>query len=158
MNGHYRYCELLCSVYDGIAMRAGCHAERHRRARCQRRCLQSRLRTLCDEWELRLYALPDSDEIEVDVRYLRQTREREQLTIVLVRQDRVHLRIPAPRLGLRVHPAMAEVCDLQNLPELATLGAFWIEIVPVTAGARMRAFASITNHDTQQFTLVTPQR
>lgn len=107
---------------------------------------------------LRLYALPDLDEIEVDVRYLRRYQEREEFAVVLVRQDRIRLRIPAPIAGFRLHPAMAEVGDLQNLPEIAALNAFWIDVVPVSPGARIWAFASITNNDTQQFTLVTPQR
>ncbi|HET8775840.1 MAG TPA: hypothetical protein VFP80_18730 [Thermoanaerobaculia bacterium] len=106
---------------------------------------------------LRLYALPDLEEIEVDVRYFRGIEEGEEFAIQLVHQDRTRLRIPAPIAGFRLHPALAEV-DLQAIPELAALNAFWIEVVPATPGARIWAFVSVTNNETQQFTMVSPQR
>ncbi len=107
---------------------------------------------------LRIYALPDLDAPEVEVRYFHQFRDGEEFVTVLLRQDRIRLRVPPPVSGYRLHPATAEVGDLQNLPELASSDAFWVEIVPVTAGARIWAMISITNNDTQQFTLITPQR
>jgi hypothetical protein len=107
---------------------------------------------------LRIYALPDLQDIQVDVRYFHQFQDGDELVVALLRQDRIRLRIPPPLGEYRLHPAVAEVGDLQAVRELAPEHAIWIEVAPVTPDARIWAFVSVTNNETQQVTLITPQR
>lgn len=106
---------------------------------------------------LRVYALPEVANPEVEVRYYRMT---EQLSLVAnrtpLRTERLPLRTYPPVQGYLVHPSLAEIPAFQSAPELAGETALWIDVVPITPGLRIWAFVSITNNDTQQVTLVTP--
>lgn len=51
----------------------------------------------------------------------------------------------------------AELLNFTNLPELQSASALRVEIQPVTPGLRLWAFVSVTNNDTQQVTVSTPQ-
>ena len=56
------------------------------------------------------------------------------------------------------HPAFAEIRGLESLlPSARTLASLRIVITPGTSGLKYWAFVAITNNDTQQVTLVTPQ-
>lgn len=114
---------------------------------------------------LRIYALPDLLEGEVEVRYYRLPvfgGTGVDLSVVLLHTQRVRLADSPgnaiPRLvGAPVlFPLIGQVANLQDFPELAAAGAIWIEIVPLTPGLRFWAMVSITNNETQQVTLVTP--
>lgn len=110
---------------------------------------------------LRIYALPEVAQPEVEVRYFRMPGI-EQAEPVLLRTDRVSLRHrkPSPveeRSGIHgLIPSIAEIGNVQNLPELLGHGNIWIEVIPVTPNLRVWAFVSITNDETQQVTIVTP--
>ena len=110
---------------------------------------------------LRVYALPEVANPEVEVRYFKMLEGRE-FEPVLLRTDRVALRhsLPTPtqvRNGISgLYPSIAEIGNFQSLPELAGIKSIWIEVVPVTEALRIWAFASITNDETQQVTIVTP--
>lgn len=110
---------------------------------------------------LRIYALPEVAEPEVEVRYLMMP-ERGQLEARVLRSDRVVMRRrPATgsemNLGIQgFYPSIAEVGHFHSFPEMAGHDEIWIEVVPVTPGLRIWAFASVTNDETQQVTVVTP--
>jgi hypothetical protein len=111
---------------------------------------------------LRIYALPETADPEVEVRYFRMENSGDTSTHLL-RRDRVTLRRRPPteieeRLGIKgFYPSVAEIANLQALPEIfAAHQDIWIEIVPLTPGLRIWGFVSITNDVTQQVTLVTP--
>ena len=114
---------------------------------------------------LRVYALPDLREGEVEVRYYLMPvfgGSSVDLRRVLLREERVTLRDPAAneiprRVGSAVlGPLFAETENVAAFPELPVGSAIWIEVVPVTPGLRIWAMVSITNNVTQQVTLVTP--
>jgi hypothetical protein len=117
---------------------------------------------------LRIYALPEIADPEVEVRYFRmqpfgQSPKPVPTEVVLLRVDRVQLRRRPPtevetRLGINgIYPAIAEVANFQSLPEIRNEArGVWIEVVPITPNLRIWAFTSITNDDTQQVTIVTP--
>ena len=110
---------------------------------------------------LRIYALPDVEAPEVDVRYYRQPDpdgSSLDLNVHRLRTERVTLRRRVSDDSLNLYPALAEIGNVELLPELRGEKAVWIEIVPVTAGLRLWALVSITNNETQQVTVVTPQR
>jgi hypothetical protein len=106
---------------------------------------------------LRIYALPEVANPEVEVRYYRMT---ERLSLVVsrtpLRTERVRLRTYPAMQGFLLHPSLAEIPGFESAPELAGETALWIDVVPITPGLRIWAFVSITNNDTQQVTLVTP--
>jgi hypothetical protein len=106
---------------------------------------------------LRVYALPEIANPEVEVRYYRMT-ERSSLFAdrTPLRIERLRLRTYAAMQGFLLHPSLAEVPGFESAPELAGQTALWIDVVPITPGLRIWAFVSITNNDTQQVTLVTP--
>jgi hypothetical protein len=61
---------------------------------------------------------------------------------------------PAPERLLWFQPAYVEINDLSTV---ASASRIRIEVQPRTAGSSFWAFVSVTNNDTQQITLVTPQ-
>jgi len=68
------------------------------------------------------------------------------------------LTLMAPPQGTpHFQPAYAQVSDLASHSELTSGGTLRIEIQPLTAGSAFWAFISITNNDTQEFTVITPQ-
>jgi hypothetical protein len=109
---------------------------------------------------LRIYALPEVDAPEVEVRYYRlpdaSTGAGLNDDVVPLRDDRVQLRTYPPIGNFRLLPSAAEVANIESLRELAGYDAIWIEVVPVTPGLRLWAFVSLTNNTTQQVTVVTP--
>lgn len=106
---------------------------------------------------LRVYALPEVANPEVEVRYYRMT---ERLSLVAdripLRTQRLQLRTYPAMQGFLLHPSLAEIPSFHTAPEFAGETALWIDVVPVTPGLCIWAFVSITNNDTQQVTLVTP--
>jgi len=73
---------------------------------------------------LRLYALPDVANPEVEVRYYRQTdedRSRFDARLLLLRTERVRLRARSASGEYQFHPALAEIGNIQALPEVAAL-------------------------------------
>jgi hypothetical protein len=109
---------------------------------------------------LRLYALPEVENPEVTVRYFRQPDAsgfRIDLDIHLLRTDRVTLRRHAPGFPVNYYPALAEIGNIDLMPELAGEKTIWVEVAPVTAGLRIWALMSVTNNDTQQVTIITPK-
>jgi hypothetical protein len=115
----------------------------------------SKFRTL-----LRIYALPEVQDPEVEVRYypLPDVNTGEGLSeyVVPLRVDRLRLQSFTAPVGLQLRPSAGHIPNLESLPELAEWDAIWIEVVPVTPGARLWAFVSVTNNDTQQVTLISP--
>lgn len=118
---------------------------------------------------LRIYALPEVDDPQVDVRYFRMQKFGEApqpvpRDIVLLRSDRVSLRkypqTDAEKLnGIPgVRPSFLQIGNFETYPELAGEEGVWIEITPVTPALRFWAFVSVTNNDTQQVTIISPQR
>lgn len=108
---------------------------------------------------LRLYALPDVADPEVEVRYFRQpdaTGPAIDLSLHLLRVDRVRLRMRPSGDIVNLFPALAEIGNVDRFPELAGEKAIWLEVTPLTPGMRIWAMTSITNNATQQVTLVTP--
>jgi hypothetical protein len=112
---------------------------------------------------LRIYALPEVERPEVEVRYFRHPdADRPNLNVVLLRSERMPLRTTPGVIGgvaditFLLYPSMAERGNLQDLPELATEHAVWMEIVPVTPGLRFWAFVSVTNNATQEVTIIAP--
>ncbi|HEX6097620.1 MAG TPA: hypothetical protein VF432_14930 [Thermoanaerobaculia bacterium] len=109
---------------------------------------------------LRMYALPDVQEPEVEVRYFRQpdpSGPRLDLNIHLLRVQRVALRTPPPIEIWNLAPAFAEIGNIETFPELAGESTIWVEIVPLTAGMRTWGMISVTNNETQQVTIISPQ-
>jgi hypothetical protein len=114
---------------------------------------------------LRVYALPDVPQAEVEIRYYRMPDfdgTSVDLTPVLLRTDRLQLH-ESPNnallrsLGLPVlFPFLGQVPNLQDFAELGGGEPIWIEVISVTPGLRFWAMVSITNNETQQVTLVTP--
>jgi hypothetical protein len=109
---------------------------------------------------LRIYALPEVPDPEVEVRYypLPDANTGEGLSeyVVPLRVDRLRLESFTAPVGLQLRPSAGHIANVESLPELADWDAIWIEVVPVTPGARLWAFVSVTNNDTQQVTLITP--
>lgn len=109
---------------------------------------------------LRLYALPDGSEYELEVRYFRQpstSGPNIDLDVHLLRVDRVTLRSRESPLPWNFYPAMAEIGGLEQLPELAPEEKIWIEVAPLSPGLRIWALLSLTNNETQQVTLISPR-
>jgi hypothetical protein len=107
---------------------------------------------------LRIYALPEVDDPEVEVSYYERLDEFyvDNASHVPLRTERVRLRTFAPIGEHRLDPSLAEISGIEALPEIAGKNALWIEVKPITPGLRIWAFVSITNNTTQQVTLVTP--
>ncbi|MEO8379209.1 MAG: hypothetical protein ABI779_06055 [Acidobacteriota bacterium] len=108
---------------------------------------------------LRVYALPEIESPEVEIRYFRQPDDsgsRLDLDITLLKAERLHLRTRRDFPTYQLYPSVGEVGNFQLAPELAGQERIWIEVVPVTPGLRIWAFASVTNNETQEVTLVTP--
>jgi len=108
---------------------------------------------------LRVYALPEVQDPEVEVRYFRQPDDqgsRLDTDVVLLRTDRVRLRTRRDGGELQLYPSIVEIGALDALPELAGEDAIWIEVVPITPHLRIWALLSVTNNETQQVTVVSP--
>jgi hypothetical protein len=109
---------------------------------------------------LRVYALPDVEMPEVEVRYFRQPNPGGpglDLNIYLLRVQRLTLRIPPPMGTWNIAPAVAEVGNIETFPELSGESTIWVEIVPLTPGLRAWGLISVTNNETQQVTIISPQ-
>lgn len=78
----------------------------------------------------------------------------DQMSNALLRETTLHTATP-PQGHPRFTPGFAELDDL--LSAAASSGALRVEIEPQTPGAAFWAYVSITNNDSQQITLVTPQ-
>lgn len=108
---------------------------------------------------MRLYALPDVEEPEVEVRYFRQpdtSAAQVDLRIHLLRVERVRLRTPPPFESWNLFPAVAEIGNIETFTEIMHESAVWVEVVPATEGLRIWALLSVTNNDTQQVTIISP--
>jgi hypothetical protein len=55
------------------------------------------------------------------------------------------------------YPALAEIGNIEGLPELAGETTIWVEVAPIRPGLRIWALMSVTNNVTQQVTIITPQ-
>lgn len=98
---------------------------------------------------------------EVEVRYYRQPdpdRSRFDARVRLLRSERVRLRTRAASGQYQFYPALAEIGNIDTLPELAGVENIGIEVVPLTPGLRFWAMVSVTNNSTQEVTLVSPDR
>lgn len=106
---------------------------------------------------LRLYAL-DSAAGQVLVRIFEQRKqviihESSQLAAdALIAERSVTLGAPSSELDAANYPAYAQVADLPMPPTPLAR----IDIVPLTPGMRIWAFASATNNSTQQVTVISP--
>lgn len=70
----------------------------------------------------------------------------------------VHVVAPSPRFGLQLEPGYLQMDPLSIVPAGTSLpDALRVEIEPLTANTAFWAFVSITNNDTQQLTIVSPQ-
>lgn len=108
---------------------------------------------------LRVYALPDLLDPEVRVRYFRQADDvgpRFDSGIHLLRSDTVRLRMRAASGPVNYFPALAEVGNVERYPELAGEKNIWVEVAPITPGLRIWALVSLTNNDTQEVTVISP--
>jgi hypothetical protein len=109
---------------------------------------------------LRVYALPDVEQPEVEVRYFRQPNPNGpglDLNIHLLRVERITLRVPPPLGTWQLAPSVAEIANIETFPELAGESTIWVEVVPLTPGMRAWALISVTNNETQQVTIISPQ-
>jgi hypothetical protein len=109
---------------------------------------------------LRVYALPDVEQPEVEVRYFRQPNVEGpglDLNIYLLRVERLTLRSRPSTEQFNVFPAVAEIGNIETFPELAGESTIWVEIVPLTPGMRAWGLISVTNNETQQVTIISPQ-
>jgi hypothetical protein len=109
---------------------------------------------------LRIYALPEVANPEVEIRYYPLPDAGFGVGIdtytVPLRTDRIRLQTFPPGFVYQFRPFVAQIGSLETFPELSEYDHMWIEIVPVTPGLRLWAFVSVTNNQTQQVTLVTP--
>jgi hypothetical protein len=97
---------------------------------------------------LRLYEV-DLDQSDFLVRVF------DQSTNDLLSEQAVHVAAP-PHGALRFQPGYAQLADF--VPANASASPrVRVEIQPLTQGSTFWSFVSITNNDTQEFTLVTPQ-
>ncbi|MEO8218014.1 MAG: hypothetical protein ABI718_13115 [Acidobacteriota bacterium] len=105
---------------------------------------------------LRIYGIGDLDNSTVRVRTfsLDESALIPGSVPVLVSDQIVTLRSPAASLT-RYVPHYAEMIPFQSV---SSPGRKLIEITPATPGLRIWAFATVTNNETQQITIVTPQR
>lgn len=109
---------------------------------------------------LRIYALPDVQNPEVELRYYRQPASdgpRIDLDIHLLKTQRVALRTRQTTDTLNLFPALTEIGNIELMPDLMGERTIWIEVAPMTSGMRIWALLSVTNNETQQITIVTPQ-
>jgi hypothetical protein len=110
---------------------------------------------------LRVYALPDVERPEVEVRYFRQpvpALRPSDFEIRLLRVERIALRTRASTEEFQFFPAIAEVANVETFPEFVGESTIWVEIVPLTPGLRIWALLSITNNENQQVTIISPQQ
>ena len=77
----------------------------------------------------------------------------DQTTNTVLAAARVTTTAP-PQPGLRFSPGFTEIGDIAPA---AAQGNIRIEVEPLTPGSASWAYVSITNNDSQQITLVTPQ-
>lgn len=102
---------------------------------------------------LRVYALPECTNPIVTVRYYdmgTQLLFSEQLAL---RSYPLITTVPGV---VAYAPSSITRGDIEHVAALAATDVMRIEILPASAGLRFWAFASVTNNDTQQVTLVTP--
>lgn len=97
---------------------------------------------------LRLFEM-NLDEAEFTVRIL------DQETNAMISERNVTASTPQQE-GRRLQPGFVEIRDLLP-PAVSQPSALRIEIQPLTAGSAFWAYVGITNNDTQQVTLITPQ-
>lgn len=103
---------------------------------------------------LRIYALPEIAEPEVEIRYYAFPLDPHD---GVDRQIPVYVeRRPLDRGALARIPSTLIISSIEQLPQLSGVTNFWIEVVPITPELRIWTFLSITNDDTQQVTLVSP--
>jgi hypothetical protein len=75
-----------------------------------------------------------------------------------VSERRMTIRVPRPESTFRFMPAYGDIGDLADVPRpLGFPVRLRIEVEPLTPGSAFWTFVSVTNNDTQQITLVTPQ-
>ena len=72
----------------------------------------------------------------------------------LLKTYRTSLVAPAPELLIWFQPAYAEIDDFGPVGSASRIR---VEVQPLTAGCSFWAFVSVTNNDSQEITLVTPQ-
>jgi hypothetical protein len=76
----------------------------------------------------------------------------------LLRSETIQLTSPVPGFLEKLAPGYAQIGDLMGwIPASASPSVIRVEVEPLTAGSAFWTFISITNNDTQQLTLVTPQ-
>jgi hypothetical protein len=109
---------------------------------------------------LRIYALPEVENPEVEIRYYPLPDADFGVGLdtytVPLRTDRIRLQTFAPGSSFQFRPSVAQIGKLESFPELADFDHMWIEVVPVTPGLKLWAFVSVTNNQTQQVTLIAP--
>jgi len=80
----------------------------------------------------------------------------DQATNTLLSERRVMTATP-PQGPLRFHPGFVQIADPTGSVGTAPPAYVRVEIEPLTAGSAFWAYISMTNNDSQQVTLVTPQ-
>lgn len=105
---------------------------------------------------LRIYALPEVLDPEVEVSYFRMPDVPTEAPPVLRRTERVRLQRFEATEGYLIHPSSATLTGLEWLPELADDAATWVVITPLTPGLRIWGIVSVTDNASQQVTLITP--
>jgi hypothetical protein len=104
---------------------------------------------------LRIYALPESSNPMVRVRYYDMSSDRLLFTEDVVLQT-YPLASGVPGV-LSITPSSIARGGIETIPALEGVTALRVEVAPASTDLRFWAFASVTNNDTQQVTAVTPQ-
>lgn len=114
--------------------------------------------------ELRLVDVPAEPRFRLLLRLFEMNLDRAEFTLRVVNQEtnevlsETPLATIAPAHGpLRFQPGFAEVADLSSRFGEPKPAYVRVEIVPRTPGAAFWAYVSVTNNESQQVTLVTPQ-
>lgn len=105
---------------------------------------------------LRVYDTRETAEANVEVRIYADDEREPRVTMT----TRLHENAMTQRTTtalLATHPGYAELGLRSFDSELAGAKTLRIEVRPLTSGARIWSFASITNNDTQHVTIATPQ-
>lgn len=110
---------------------------------------------------VRIYEPEASGRAEVEVRVYGVNVSDRPVTDTLVGSRRHLLAVQENNgnsSGFKYRPGYAQLSWLeQDFPALSSFQQARIEVVPVTAALRFRAFTSVTNNETQHITLVTPE-
>jgi hypothetical protein len=80
----------------------------------------------------------------------------DQDTNQLISERRVATSTP-PQGSLRFQPGFVQITDLTSSSADATPSHVRVEVEPLTAGSAFWAYVSVTNNESQQLTLITPQ-